>query len=191
MKKNDCKYFYTASLMNQALLSLLEKKDIDFISITEIAKKAGVSRSTFYLHYDDIYDLLEETLENLNREFVNSFSASIPLEMESKEQAFLITEEFIFPYLSFCKKNKRILKLAHRKPQIFQTERAYKKMYNTILYPAVSQFIKDETQKIYNLEFFTQGVVGIIHKWIDLDCETEIEELIRIIKDCVGYSKLQ
>ena len=64
--------------MNQALLSLLEKKDIDFISITEIAKKAGVSRSTFYLHYDDIYDLLEETLENLNREFVNSFSATIP-----------------------------------------------------------------------------------------------------------------
>ena len=29
MKKNESKYFYTARLMNQALLALLEKKDID------------------------------------------------------------------------------------------------------------------------------------------------------------------
>ena len=47
MKKNEGKYFYTANLMNQALLALLEKKDIEFITVTEIAKKAGVNRSTF------------------------------------------------------------------------------------------------------------------------------------------------
>ena len=64
MKKNDSKYFYTASLMNQALLLLLEVKDLEFISVTEITKKAGVNRSTFYLHYENIYDLFEETLEN-------------------------------------------------------------------------------------------------------------------------------
>ena len=66
MNKNESKYYYTARLMNQALISLLEKKDIDFISITELTKKAGVNRSTFYLHYDNIYELLEETIENLN-----------------------------------------------------------------------------------------------------------------------------
>ena len=64
MKKNESKYFYTATLMNRALLSLLEKKDIEFITITEITAKAGVNRSTFYLHYDNIYELLEETIEN-------------------------------------------------------------------------------------------------------------------------------
>ena len=36
MNKNESKYFYTANLMNQALLLLLEKKDIEFISVTEI-----------------------------------------------------------------------------------------------------------------------------------------------------------
>ena len=51
--------------MNQALLSLLEKKDIEFITVTEITKKAGVNRSTFYLHYDNVYELLEETIEGL------------------------------------------------------------------------------------------------------------------------------
>ena len=43
-------------------------------------------------------------------------------------------------------------------------------------------------QKIYNLEFFTQGVVGIIRKWMDLNCKTNIAEIVTIIKNCVGFS---
>lgn len=187
MNKNESKYFYTASLMNQALLALLEKKDIDFISVTEITQKAGVNRSTFYLHYDNIYELLEETLENLNKDFLSSFSEQALFDIKSTDNAFLITEEYLIPYLNFCKKNKRILKLVRQKPQLFQSENVYRKMYDTIFYPAISQFVKDETTRIYNLEFFTQGIAGIVRKWVELDCNTEITELIKIIKDCVGY----
>lgn len=60
-------------------------------------------------------------------------------------------------------------------------------MYDRIFYPAISQFVKDENEKIYSLEYFTQGVVGIINKWLELDCITEIEDLIEIIKNCIGY----
>ena len=88
MEKNDGKYFYTARLMNEALLSLLEKKDIEFITVTEITKKAGVNRSTFYLHYDNVSELLEETVENISREFVGSFD-KIPTEITSQNDAFL------------------------------------------------------------------------------------------------------
>ena len=186
MKKSESKYFYTASLMNQALLSLLEKKELDCISITEIAKKAGVNRSTFYLHYDNVYELFEETVENLNNEFLNSFAIKNASTIKSENKVLLITEEHLIPYLNFCKKNKKIFKLAHQKPQLFQNEKIYKKMYETVFYPAISQFIKDETQKIYMLEFFTQGVVGIINKWIELDCNTEMDEIISIIKSLTG-----
>ena len=188
MNKSESKYFYTANLMNQALLQLLEKKDLDYITITEITKKAGVNRSTFYLHYDNIYDLFEETVENIHKEFINSFDIKSINEINSKNNAFLITDSLLISYLNFCKKNKRILKLVHQKPQLFQTEKTYKNMYDNIFYPAVSQFLKDETQKVYNLEFFTQGVAGIIKKWIELDCKTEIPELVNIIKNCVGFN---
>ena len=52
MNKAESKYFNTALLMNQALLYLLEKQEIDEITIKSICLKAGVNRSTFYLHYD-------------------------------------------------------------------------------------------------------------------------------------------
>ncbi len=187
MNQNESKYFYTASLMNQALLALLEKKDIEFITVTEIAKKAGVNRSTFYLHYDNVYELLEETIHNLNERFLAHFENNRPFEIQSRQDAFLITDEQLIPYLNFVKENRRVLKLIHKKPQLFQARKAYERMYDKIFYPAISQFVLNENEKIYKLEFFTQGVVAIIHKWLALDCVTEIEELLSIIKGCIDY----
>ena len=66
MNKSESRYFNTALLMNQALIELLAKKDISYISVKEICQKAGVHRSTFYLHYENIGDLLEETMENID-----------------------------------------------------------------------------------------------------------------------------
>ena len=114
--------------MNQALLELLEKKDIEFITVTEITKKAGVNRSTFYLHYDNIYDLFEETIEFLDKEFADAFNSDMAHKVASKNDAFLITEEFLVPYLNFCKKNKyhkymgrKIKSLYENKLSVFDT----------------------------------------------------------------------
>ena len=46
--------------MEGAFIQLLSKKSIEQISITELCRKAGVNRSTFYAHYLDIYDLMEQ-----------------------------------------------------------------------------------------------------------------------------------
>ena len=73
MTRAESKYFNTALIMDQALLLLLEKKDLEFITVKEICQKAGVNRSTFYLHYENVNDLLEETIEMINLEFSNSF----------------------------------------------------------------------------------------------------------------------
>ena len=188
MKKNESKYFYTAQLMNQALLALLEKKDIEFITVTEITKKAGVNRSTFYLHYENIYELLEETIENLNAKFINSFNIQVPFKINSPQDAFLITDDFLVPYFNFCKENKRVLRMVNQKPQLFQNKESYQKMYNSIFYPAISQFVDNENERMYFLEFFTQGVSAIVHKWLELDCPTQTEELIDIIKKCINYN---
>ena len=68
MNKSESKYYNTACLMDQALLLLLEKKDFDYITVKEICEKAGVNRSTFYLHYETIDDLLMESIDYLLNE---------------------------------------------------------------------------------------------------------------------------
>lgn len=51
MNKQESRYAGTASLMDEALLLLLEQKDFDRITVKELCQKAGVNRTTFYLHY--------------------------------------------------------------------------------------------------------------------------------------------
>ena len=58
MNKHESKYFNTALLFDEALIELLNQKDIEYITVKEICKKAGVNRTTFYLHYETIDDLL-------------------------------------------------------------------------------------------------------------------------------------
>ena len=52
MGKNESKYFYTAQLMNQALIVLLEKKDIEFITnykdLVNEAKRVQSCSSKYY-----------------------------------------------------------------------------------------------------------------------------------------------
>ena len=61
MNKSRSKYFNTAVRFDKALLSLLEKKPFEYITIREICETAEVNRSTFYLHYENTSDLLKET----------------------------------------------------------------------------------------------------------------------------------
>lgn len=67
MNKSESKYFNTALLMDEALIRLLEVKDYEYITVKEICEKAGVNRSTFYLHYETVNDLLSECLENIKK----------------------------------------------------------------------------------------------------------------------------
>ena len=43
-----------------ALITLLEKKNINEISVRELSELADINRGTFYLHYKDPYDMLKK-----------------------------------------------------------------------------------------------------------------------------------
>ena len=107
MNRNESKYFRTAQKMDDALIALLEQKDFEFITVKEICEKAGVNRSTFYLHYENVGDLLSEATEMINRRFRDGYKKQlIDIRIDSADDAFLITPEYIEPYLNFVKENK-------------------------------------------------------------------------------------
>ena len=61
MTHSESKYFATAGRMDEAFLAMLEEKDFAYITVKEICERAGVNRSTFYLHYETVNDLLTES----------------------------------------------------------------------------------------------------------------------------------
>ncbi|MBR5539064.1 MAG: TetR/AcrR family transcriptional regulator, partial [Clostridia bacterium] len=88
MNKSESKYFNTATKMDLALISLLKKKSFDYITVSEICEIAGVNRSTFYLHYETVGDLLDETARYLLNDFLSYFSTDtkrVALNLENCE----------------------------------------------------------------------------------------------------------
>lgn len=59
-KKQDPRTVQTKTLIKSTLLELMQKTAFDKITVTELCKQAGINRGTFYLHYYDLFTVLEE-----------------------------------------------------------------------------------------------------------------------------------
>ena len=180
MNKQDSKYFNTASYMDEALLVLLEKKDYEFITVKEICQIAGVNRSTFYLHYEKMDDLLEETVNYVSNKF-NSKLKNIDADAEITKK-ILTSDKYLRPYLSFIKENKKIYRLMHDKPYLFNIDKITNRLYKDIFDIALTNFKVKEEEKKYIFSFYTEGVIGIIKRWLEDDCNDEIDLIIGLIE---------
>ena len=103
--------------MDEAFLTLLAKKDFEYITIKEICEVAGVNRSTFYLHYETMSDLLSESVGRMNEQFLASMEKdsdafSAKLRNCPRDELYLITPDYLTPYLSYIKNNKRLFRTA-------------------------------------------------------------------------------
>lgn len=188
MNKSESKYLNTALLMDEALLFILEKKDFEFITVKEICDKAGVNRSTFYLHYESIDDLLVETIEFINKKFHTTFNnKKVNLQGSNKEDLFFINEENLIPYLSFVKENKKVFKLIHDKPYLFGNDIEKNNLYSSLFSPILEKFGVDEKYKEYTFVYYTQGTLAIVLKWIENDCKESVEDIAKFIMDVINY----
>ena len=117
MNRSESRYFATAARMDEAFLTLLAKKDFEYITIKEICEVAGVNRSTFYLHYETMSDLLSESVGRMNEQFLASMEKdsdafSTKLRNCPRDELYLITPDYLTPYLSYIKNNKRLFRTA-------------------------------------------------------------------------------
>ena len=190
MNKNESKYFNTAQKFDKALLSLLEKKEFEYITIREICEKAGVNRSTFYLHYENTCDLLRETTGYVIDSFLSYFtedrkSISLNLEECNINELFFITPKYITPYLTFIKDNRQIFKTTLKHLGTMEFDRVYQKMFDNIFSPVLSRFKFPENERPYVMKFYLSGITAIVMEWLDNDCAESIDDIIKIITDCI------
>ena len=75
MKRTDARVRYTRRVLKEALLSLLEKKPVNKITVKEVCELAQLNRATFYAHYSDCFALLE----SIEDELVEAFGRSLEL----------------------------------------------------------------------------------------------------------------
>ena len=97
--KQERRYRRTEALILNGLTTLLQQKSIKEITVRELADLVDINRSTFYLHYTDIYDLLEKTEQRLLQQLMDAVNENWTLPETPKnffaflEQTFNILSE--------------------------------------------------------------------------------------------------
>ena len=172
MNKSESKYFHTALRMNEALISLLEKKDLEFITVKEICETAGVNRSTFYLHYSDIFDLLGAVEEELFREIRAAVDAH-PVSAFEQEGLAFIEEVFSILY-----ENREICAaLVGPHGDMAFLHRIERMMAENVLSQLQENFPDRRSSIDYGYAFCTTGAVGLIKHWLAAGCAEPPREM--------------
>ena len=190
MNKSESKYFNTALRMDEALIALLEEKELEYITVKEICRQAGVNRSTFYLHYETISDLVNETLEMINQRFLSYFpqqEEEVLGNMDSRERKdlVLVTREYLLPYLHFLRDNNKVYRAAFRNPSSMQAHTRYGELKQHILGPILERFEIPATHRPYYMAYYVEGIIAIVKEWLRQDCADEVEMIAGIIESCV------
>lgn len=67
IRKTDRRTLMTKGMIKDALLELLQNTPYEKISVTALCKQSEITRATFYLHYNNIDDVLDELLDDALR----------------------------------------------------------------------------------------------------------------------------
>ena len=190
MNKAESKYFNTAVRFDKALLSLLEKKPFEYVTISELCEEAGVNRSTFYLHYENTADLLKEATAYVLDDFASYFS----VDMESIASKYancdlqelnFINEKYLHPYLSFIKENQRLFAAVLSQPTTFDSMVIFQRLFDDVFHPILDRFHYPRDEQQYVMMFYLNGITAIITEWLKDACGKSIEDISSIIRYCI------
>lgn len=172
------------------LLRCLKRKIWLISRSKKFASKPTINRSTFYLHYETIADLVSETVDMINERFLSYFpqyKETFPQrihECEPKDLIF-ITQEYLLPYLHFIQDNKTIYRAALRNPQGMQVHAQYSKLKKQIHGPDLQRFSVPSAHQPYYMAYYIEGIFAIIKEWLYQNCTEEVETIAAIIENCV------
>ena len=190
LNRSESKYFNTALRMDDALVSLLEEKSLEYVTVKEICEKAGVNRSTFYLHYETIEDLLSECVENVNKKFLSYFGDRHKdfiekIDAAPLEDLILIKDEYLIPYLQFINENRNVFNAAYNSPHGMQSTQKFEGLYQYIFEPILERFDYPEAERKYAITYYINGIAAVVREWLKGGCGETKEDIAAVIFKCI------
>ena len=183
----------TKRRLREGLLSLMEKKPINEISVKELTELVDVNRGTFYFHYQDIYDLLRDMEQDFFENFDRTLSENKPA---LDEDGFPKLDAEGTPYLhavfSFIDQNRdfcRIMLSPRGDMQFVELVKHRVDSQCRFFWQILAPGADEERRGMYNA-FLINGLIGLIQEWVndrrDLSVESISELTATLILASVG-----
>lgn len=149
----------TQKFIMSTFMQLLESESLDKITVRDIVEECEINRNTFYYHYSDIYDLLDDVFRVETEKFMS----------EDVDENTTFGEEYERAACFVLKYKKAILHIYDsKKRDVLQN------YLETLAFSFISRFVKKEADGYglpdedidYITGFYTHAIVGNTLGWI-------------------------
>lgn len=103
----------------------------------------------------------------------------------SMEELFLITPQYLIPYLEFIGEHKTLFACAVKIAKVLNLHKSYNKIFDLIINPILERYQVPFKDRNYIMSFYINGIMALINEWLRGDCKETIDEIINIIEMCI------
>ena len=164
--KNNCRRRESVERIEKVFMELLQTRELNEITVSDICKLCGLNRSTFYANFTNVYDLADKMRVHLEEEVNRLYESETVQKINSNDYLRLfrhIRDNQLFYRTYFRLGYDNQFKLKYY--DIHQAQRHFD-----------NQYIE------YHVEFFRSGFNAIVKMWLAGGCRETPEEMEAIIR---------
>lgn len=162
----------TEKQLFDALISLMETKSVNTITVRELSDLVDINRSTFYLHYQDIYDMIESIENDLIEKFTEALGPEKNFTSDSVVLHEVEFKNIMKSIFNLLLENKAVCKalLGHNGDIKFVNK------VSKIVSDRIQYLLELFAEKKYNASdlklvksYFVAGCIGLVQQWLEDD----------------------
>ncbi len=186
--KTNRRVRFTRSALREAFIDLLLEKPILSITVKDICARADINRSTFYLHFKDVNDLLRTTEDEII-EHMRSHTPTPDKRFRDPEEV----QAYFTEFLEGIKSNPRMMKVMQvlcsdqGDPRFVRqlqtaTYEAFLNGWDVHMMPKMS-----ENQKLLVYSYIISGMVSMLSTWATKAAEVPTEQVVEMLMGLMRY----
>ena len=176
----DLRVYKTRRNIKKTLLSLLEQKPLENVTITELCDTAMINRKTFYRHYQNVSEVLTDIENDLVEDFLRV--------MRDKDTSCLEAFKILDRIQEFVLKNKATLeRITRLTPDMFSKGKLRDMLHHTLRI-AVKRLPYDFSAKEleYISLFMVSGTLALYTEWFKNGCTGSLDTLTLTAKRLIA-----
>ncbi|WP_373231489.1 TetR/AcrR family transcriptional regulator [Cohnella sp.] len=179
-EKMDRRQARTKQLLRKALMSLIEEKRIEGITVTDIATRADINRGTFYLHYRDVADMLEQMKDEAFEQIRSNIQQLDPKELMEYADKNEPYPKIVGIFEQFAQQAEFFKVMFGPHGDLSYILR-YKELMKTHIYNRLSYWAPQEENRLvpldYLIAYMAAANLGVLLHWLESGMKQSPQEL--------------
>ena len=182
MNRNEnARFQETDCRIRDYVLAQLQTKPLKEITVSALCAELGLNRSSFYLHYPDIYAVADA----ICREEINGLMESFGQVKSAGNQPF-DPLAYLLAGLKWMREKRAFFHAYFNELGIEEQRRGTQHFLNTVIVPYFKAQGVSEWEATMRFEFSYAGLLAVIRLWLNDGCQQEPEQVIELLRTCLG-----